>query len=33
VLRANRRVFEQTVSKTMRGGYVNGVTFDNVMLK
>ena len=32
-LRANRRNFEQTVTKTMRGGYHNSVTYDNVMAK
>ena len=32
-LRSNRRAFEQTVAKTMRGGYHNGVTYDNVLAK
>lgn len=31
VLRSNRRTFEANVSKAMRGGYVSGTQFDNVM--
>ncbi|KAJ3065383.1 NEDD8-conjugating protein ubc12 [Quaeritorhiza haematococci] len=33
VLRTNRRLFESNVSKTMRGGVVGGIVFDNVMTK
>ncbi|KAJ3182250.1 NEDD8-conjugating protein ubc12 [Gaertneriomyces sp. JEL0708] len=30
VLRANRRLFEQNVSRSMKGGYVDGETYDPV---
>ncbi|KAL0076439.1 ubiquitin-conjugating enzyme/RWD-like protein [Phycomyces blakesleeanus] len=29
--RANRHVFENNVRKTLQGGWLNGVTYDNVM--
>jgi ubiquitin-conjugating enzyme E2 M len=32
-LRSNRRTFEQNVYKSIRGGSVNGVSYDNVIAK
>ncbi|KAL2917945.1 NEDD8-conjugating protein ubc12 [Polyrhizophydium stewartii] len=31
VLRSNRKQFEQNVNRTLRGGAVDGITFDNVI--
>ena len=33
VLRQNRRLFEQNVAKSMRGGYVGSVYFDRCLMK
>ena len=33
VLRQNRRLFEQNVAKSMRGGYVGSVFFDRCLVK
>jgi ubiquitin-conjugating enzyme E2 M len=33
VLRQNRRLFEQNVAKSMRGGYVGSVFFERCLMK
>ena len=33
VLRQNRRLFEQNVAKSMRGGYVGSVYFERCLVK
>jgi hypothetical protein len=33
VLKSNKAAFAQNVSKSMRGGSVGGVSFDNVLKK